>query len=279
MTKIFNESYTQEENLLVENFLETSSTDELIEALDWICSKQLPKADEKFLPFYQYQLTLLKLKKENKDDFIYKKKYKKYLEKMIEYQTKETLKKPFLEEYKTYKKESGLSRDSMEDSFIEKTASEQLTKLKSSKGTTNEYRKYIEQIFGKDNYISHEDFIKIIRNPRKSHPLVKPEKEDNPSQNTDALKIMEVSLLKYLLIQMIGLLGNEDISAAYPIWIFTVAQVCYSNPDKHRKGTRPYSSSDSSLSTLINENRKLEEEIQKLESILNIAKEIKNSKE
>lgn len=74
MTKIFNKSYTQEENLLVENFLETSSTDKLIEALDWICSKQLPKADEKFLPFYQYQLTLLKLKKENKDDFIYKKK-------------------------------------------------------------------------------------------------------------------------------------------------------------------------------------------------------------
>lgn len=278
MAKVFNESYTQEENLLVENFLETSSTDQLIIALNWICSKQLPETDEKFLPFYQDQLSLLKLKKESKDEFTYKKEYKSYLEKMIEYQTKETLKKPFLEEYKTYKKKSGLSRDGMDDSIIEKIASEQLTKLKSSTCATDEYKKHIEQIFGKDNYISRGDFMKIIRKSKVSYQPVKPELTNSQSQIINVLKIMEIPLLKYLLIQMISLLDKEDISIAYPIWIFTVAQVCYSNPDKHPKGTRPFSSSDPSLRALINENKKLEKEIQELESILHIAEEIKNPK-
>lgn len=279
MAKVFNESYSLEENLLVEDFLETSSIDQLAIALNWICSTQLPETDEKFLPFYQAQLALLKLKKESKDDFTYKKKYKKYLEKMIEYQTKETLKKTFLEKYKTYKKKSGLSRDNMEDSFIEETASEELTNLKTDDCSTDEYKKYIEQIFGKDNYISHEDFIKIIRKRKSqvSYQPAKPEPTNNQFLIIDVLKTMGEPLLKNLLTQMIGLLDNQNISEAYHIWIFTVAQFCYSNPDKHRKGTRPFSSSDSNLSALINENKKLEKEIQELESILNIANKIKNS--
>lgn len=263
---IFHESFTQEENAAINEYIKSSSALELATTLNTVCTELIAPSVENFLPFYLRQLSILELKIKATNEIAYQKKYKKHLYKLIEAETFEILRPGFLEAFIDYKNLTGLSREFVEQSFIDKTASELIEKLKQSGNETDKYTEYLNNKFGTNNYVSHDVFIKLLRKPKVPKTLDKPVYKDPRLDNAEILETMGIKLLQSLLIKMIALLDNEKISNAYPILLFTVASFCYSS--SHHGTSKSSSYDGKNLRDLIAIKNELKKENNDLEALL-----------
>lgn len=261
----FHESYTRAENASINDFITRSSVDDLAMVLDTVCTELLASSDKNFPHYYSKQLRLLELKIKTTDEIKYLKKYIKYLEKLIEIKTFDTLRPAFLEAYNDYRKSTGLSRVCVEQTFIDRIASEQIQDLRKKDLGTNKYTEYLDKKFG-TNYVSHSTFLQILRKHKVTKYPVIPSYNDPHLDNAEILKTLGAKPLRYLLIKMIALLDNEDISIAYPIWLFTVASFCYSS--SHHKSFKTDTYDGKSIHDLIYLKNKLEKERIELEALL-----------
>ena len=73
---IFHESFTQEENAAINEYIKSSSALELATTLNTVCTELIAPSVENFLPFYLRQLSILELKIKATNEIAYQKNIK-----------------------------------------------------------------------------------------------------------------------------------------------------------------------------------------------------------
>lgn len=243
---IYNTSYTDEENKLVDNYFKTATEEELAYAIDSLCRNVYAAQDDNFLFFYEKQINRLHAREEYRAKNHNIKKETLYNEKLLKF---EKLRPLLMEEYKT--RNGGTThgtKDFNRDSF---------------------YDNHVKNVF--KPYITRKEMKQIMAKPgsKTSYKPKKPIPEKEIFSNIEVIKTLGRYLLQYLLQVIIYYLGSEDISHVYITLLFVVSSQVSDSPVHHTKEKCPISFNRDDVTNLLKQYEKLLDELNRSKKELN----------